>query len=262
MKKFQIKDKIILITGVEGQLGNAFTNFLLSCGAKVIGIDIKKTSSIVDENYYYIKADITKVDELKNSLIELQKNFYLPNVLINNAAIDTPPGSQKLDTGYFEDFSEDIMKKVIDVNIFGLLNCCKIFGASIKKNYSNGSIINISSIYGIVSPDQSIYDYKREKGEIFFKPISYSATKGSLFNITRYLSTYWAKDNIRVNTLSFAGVFNNQDENFLKNYCSRIPLGRMANPEDYFGPLYFLCSEMSSYVTGANIVADGGWTAI
>ena len=262
MKKFQIKNKVILITGSEGQLGNAFTNFLLGCGAKVIGIDIKKNSLVNDKNYYYINADITNINELEDSLVELKKNFYLPNVLINNAAIDTPPGSKKLDTGHFEDFSEDIMKKVIDVNIFGLLNCCKVFGAAVKKNYNKGSIINISSIYGIVSPDQSIYDYRREKGEIFFKPISYSATKGSIFNITRYLSTYWAKDNIRVNTLSLAGVFNNQDEIFLKNYCSRIPFGRMANPEDYFGPLYFLCSEMSCYVTGANIVADGGWTAI
>ena len=102
----------------------------------------------------------------------------------------------------------------------------------------------------------------RKKGEIFYKPISYSATKSSVYNITRYLSVYWAKKNVRVNTLTLAGVFNNQEEDFLKNYCDRIPIGRMANPEDYFGAIHFLSSDMSKYMTGSNLIIDGGWTSI
>jgi len=261
MKEFSLKDKVVLITGSEGQLGMSFVHFLLKSGAKVIGLDINSNSKINNKNYFYSKCDITDLSSLNKTVNELRSNFYLPNVLINNAAIDTPPNSKELDTGLFEEFSDSLLKEVINVNIIGLLNCCKIFG-KIMKDKKEGSIVNISSIYGMLSPDQSIYDYKRKKGEIFFKPISYSATKGSIFNITRYLAVYWAKNNVRVNTLSFAGVFNNQDKDFLDNYCSRIPIGRMAKPEDYFGPLFFLCSNMSGYVTGSNLVADGGWTAI
>jgi len=127
---------------------------------------------------------------------------------------------------------------------------------------AKGSIINISSIYGIVSPDQSIYEYRRQKGEIFFKPIGYSVSKAGIINMSRYLAVYWAKAGVRVNTLTIAGVFNNQDSEFLEAYNKRIPLGRMANPEDYIGALLFLSTDASSYMTGSNLVIDGGWTSI
>ena len=125
-----------------------------------------------------------------------------------------------------------------------------------------GSIINISSIYGLVSPDQSIYEYKRKNGEDFYKPVAYSASKSGVLNLTRYLSSYWAKKNVRVNSLTIAGVFNNQDPIFLNEYTSRIPIGRMANSDEYNGALVFLASSASSYMTGSNLIIDGGWTSI
>jgi NAD(P)-dependent dehydrogenase (short-subunit alcohol dehydrogenase family) len=256
-----LENKIILITGVEGQLGKSFAEYLIKCNAKVIGLDLKDKSSILHKNYFYVKADITSKDDLTIAANKIKKNFYLPNVLINNAAIDTPPNSNGDDTGFFEDFPSIQLDKVIDVNLKGLIICCQVFGKYMSNN-NGGSIINISSIYGMLSPDQSIYDYKRKNGQVFYKPISYSATKGAVFNISRYLAVYWAKKNVRVNTLTFAGVFNNQDEIFLENYCKRIPIGRMANPEDYFGAIFFLSSDMSSYMTGSNLVIDGGWTSI
>lgn len=124
-----------------------------------------------------------------------------------------------------------------------------------------GSIINISSIYGIGSPNQDIYEYKRKAGVEWYKPAPYAITKSAILNLTRYLATYWARKNVRVNTLSPAGIFNNQDVKFLEEYCKRIPIGRMALPNEMSGAIVFLASEASSYMTGANLVVDGGWTA-
>jgi NAD(P)-dependent dehydrogenase (short-subunit alcohol dehydrogenase family) len=125
-----------------------------------------------------------------------------------------------------------------------------------------GSIINVASIYGVVSPDQNLYEYRRKRGEVFYKPVAYSASKSGILNLTLYLAVYWAKQNIRVNSLTIAGVFNNQEQAFLDVYCGRIPVGRMANADEYNGSVLFLASEASRYMTGHNLVVDGGWTAI
>jgi NAD(P)-dependent dehydrogenase (short-subunit alcohol dehydrogenase family) len=183
-----------------------------------------------------------------------------PHGLINNAALDSPPNSPAEENGPFETYPEDSWDKVMNVNAKGVFLCCQAVGG-LMAEAGRGSIINICSIYGLVSPDQRIYRYRESGGGRFFKPVAYSVSKSSLLNMTRYLATYWAESNVRVNTVTFGGVFNNQDEEFLKGYRARVPLGRMANEDEYNGAIIFLLSDASSYMTGSNMVMDGGWTA-
>jgi NAD(P)-dependent dehydrogenase (short-subunit alcohol dehydrogenase family) len=137
---------------------------------------------------------------------------------------------------------------------------CQVFGGAMAKAKS-GSIVNISSIYGVLSPDQSLYEYRREQGEDFYKPPAYSASKSAILNLTRYLATYWAKQNVRVNTLTLAGVFNHQDERFLEKYEAKVPLGRMAREDEYNSAIVFLMSPQNTYLTGSNLIVDGGFTS-
>ena len=199
------------------------------------------------------------IDNLKNAYqkqkLVLEK-FGCPQGLINNAALDSPPGDSDVINGPFEDYPEEAWDKVIDVNLKSIFLTCQIIGKEMADN-SGGSIINISSHYGLISPDQRIYNYRKN----FYKPISYSASKSGIFNITRYLSTYWGQQSVRVNSLTLGGVFDNQDEEFVNNYSKKVPLGRMAEKHEYNGVIHFLLSDASSYITGSNIVSDGGWTA-
>ncbi len=187
--------------------------------------------------------------------------FGTPTVLINNAAIDSPPSAPPEENGPFEDYPEASWDKVVDVNLKGVFFCCQVIGAAMAQA-GRGSIINIASIYGVVSPDQNLYEYRRQRGEVFYKPVAYSASKSGILNLTRYLAVYWGKKNVRVNSLTIAGVFNNQEKAFLDVYCGRIPVGRMANADEYNGSVLFLASPASQYMTGSNLVIDGGWTAI
>jgi len=183
-----------------------------------------------------------------------------PTGLVNNAALDSPPGAPAEENGPFETYPEESFDRVMEVNTKGVFLCCQVFGGQMASA-GRGSIVNICSTYGVVSPDQTIYDYRREGGETFYKPVAYSVSKSSLLNLTRYLATYWAPREVRVNTLTLAGVFNDQDERFLANYTKRVPLGRMAHEDEYSGAVVFLMSDAASYMTGSNMVIDGGWTA-
>ena len=264
---FDVSKEVVLITGGSGQLGLEYTKTFLDLNAKTIVIDIVKGEEILKlekkfkNNFKFFECDITDKKSLKITSDQLKNYFGNPTVLINNAGIDSPPGEISSDTGPFEKFPESSWEKIMDVNLKGVFNCCQVFGRMMSQN-KKGSIINISSIYGIVSPDQSLYEYKRKNGEIFFKPIAYSVSKSGLSNMTKYLAVYWAKNNVRVNTLVIAGIFNSQEEQFLDAYCNRIPIGRMANQDEYNGAVIFLASEASKYMTGSELIVDGGWTSI
>ncbi len=265
---FSFTQKNVVITGASGQLGSAYANLFLHLGARVVGLDIRRSKSdranLSDypDFYKFIEVDLTDRNHIKEALRETEIDFGIPNVLINNAAIDSPPNASATENGPFESYPEKSWDKVMDANLKTMFLMCQEFGGAMAESDAPTSIINVSSIYGLVSPDQTLYDYRRLDGEEFYKPIAYSVTKSGVLNFSRYLAVYWAKKNVRVNSLTIAGVFNNQDEEFLKAYCSRIPIGRMAEVEDYFGPLVFLASDASKYMTGANLVIDGGWTAI
>jgi NAD(P)-dependent dehydrogenase (short-subunit alcohol dehydrogenase family) len=243
-----------------------YVQAILAAGGKVLALDRVTKNNLNkdwlnDKNICYIDSDITKKESLKEALNICINRFGTPTGLINNAAIDSPPDSPASENGPFEEYPIESFKQVMDVNVTGTLLACQVFGSAMAiAGY--GSIINVASIYGKVSPDQSIYEYRRKRGENYYKPVAYSVSKSSLYNLTRYLAIYWAKKGVRVNTLTLAGVFNRQDADFLKAYIERIPMGRMATPSDYIGPVLFLISDTSCYMTGSDLVVDGGWTAI
>ena len=264
---FDVSQEIVLITGVSGQLGGEYAKAFLQCGARVVGLDVRPSagSEILSRDcpgsFLFSAADVTDKPSLQSTLGEVEQKFGTPTVLVNNAAIDAPPSASPEENGPFEEYPEASWDKVMDINLKGVYYCCQVFGGAMAVQ-GKGSIINVASVYGVVSPDQSLYEYRRRRGEIFFKPVAYAVSKSGILNLTRYLAVYWAKRNVRVNTLTIAGVYDNQEQAFLDSYCSRIPVGRMADPDDYNGAVLFLASPASRYMTGANLVVDGGWTAI
>jgi NAD(P)-dependent dehydrogenase (short-subunit alcohol dehydrogenase family) len=265
---FDISEFVIVVTGSSGNLGEYYCKNLVELGATVLGLDkVVPSEKFLNElenrnNFHFFEVDLVKKAELVALCKKILKNYGYPQVLINNAAIDSPPNAPANENGPFEGYQESSWDKVMEVNLKSMFFCCQELGGMMAKSGGGGSIINIGSIYGTVSPDQQLYQYRRDRGEEFYKPVAYSVSKSGVLNLTRYLAVYWAKQNVRVNSLTIAGVYAGQDTEFLNNYCDRIPVGRMAEAQDYIGALVFLSSKASSYMTGANMVIDGGWTAI
>jgi NAD(P)-dependent dehydrogenase (short-subunit alcohol dehydrogenase family) len=257
---FSVQDKVVIITGGLGQLGRQFSRALVERGAKVAVFDRRADERRVEENVLFASVDVTQRRSIEEGLRRVNAAWGTPHALINNAALDSPPNAPAEENGPFETYPEDSWDRVMQVNTTGVFLCCQVIGGQMAAA-GCGSIIVICSIYGLVSPDQRIYEYRRAQGAEFFKPVAYSVSKSALLNLTRYCATYWAGKNVRVNTLTFGGVFNHQDEEFLKGYCARVPLGRMAREDEYNGAVIFLVSDASSYMTGSNLVMDGGWTA-
>lgn len=264
---FDVSAECVVLTGTAGQLGSRYARALLERGARVDGLD-GRTSPAVEalmqewpEHYRHHQVSITDAGALRQVLSSMDAEGRTPTVLINNAAIDAPPSAPPEETGPFETYPEASWDRVLDVNLKGTFLCCQVFGGAMAAA-GRGSVINVASIYGVVAPDQRLYEYRRRRGETFVKPVAYAASKSGVLNLTRYLAAYWAPRGVRVNTLTIAGVFNHQDPEFLEAYCARIPVGRMADPDEYDGAVIYLSSPASRYMTGANLVLDGGWTAI
>ncbi|MFH1236347.1 MAG: SDR family oxidoreductase [Parcubacteria group bacterium] len=266
---FSVRDRVAIVTGGLGNLGQRFCVTLVNAGARVACCDIAETTKIHvpgfaekrnDGSIHVFRVDLTKRHHLEETLTELHELWGWPSILINNAGLHSPPGAPAEENGPFETYPESSYNLIMDANLKGMFLSCQVFGGAMAKE-KHGSIVNIASTYGLVSPNQDIYAYKRKDGTQWFKPAAYAVAKSAVFNLTRYLATYWAHQGVRVNTLTPGGIFENQDKEFLSEYEKRVPMGRMADPDEMNGAVLFLASQASSYVTGANIVVDGGWTA-
>jgi NAD(P)-dependent dehydrogenase (short-subunit alcohol dehydrogenase family) len=248
---FSLEGRVAVVTGGAGQIGRELVRGLEESGARVAVFDLKAER---------FRVDVTDRGAIEEATAEVVREWGVPHVLVNAAALDSPPDAPAEEVGPVESYPEASFDQVMDVNVKGTFLCCQVLGAHMAAE-GRGSIVNVSSVYGMLSPVQGLYEFRRREGQEFYKPIAYSVSKSALYNLTRYLATYWAKQGVRVNTLTLAGVWNDQPQEFLDAYAERMPLGRMADAREVIGPVVFLASDASSYVTGANLVADGGWSA-
>jgi 2-deoxy-D-gluconate 3-dehydrogenase len=269
--KFSLKDKVAIVTGGGGQLGTEFCKTFAEAGASVVVADLlidhaNRTSKLLSDSGYpnfAFPLDVTSVDSTRELVAETVKRFGRLDILVNSAALDPkfdPDAASKgIAPGAFEDYPLEQWNAALNVNLTGMFlvtqACVKQMVAQGKK----GSIINICSTYGLNGPDQRIYikDGKR----VAFKPVYYTTTKAGVMGFTKYLAAYYAETEIRVNALTPGGVFNNHEEYFVKNYSAKTIMGRMAKKDEMNGALLFLASDASSYMTGNNVIVDGGWTA-
>ena len=283
-KLLDFSDKTVIITGGAGLLGRVYAVALLQTGAKVILFDKKidkkklldkiKTESNIEQNKLnnlrVIKCDITNPKKVAEVFKKLDKSLHNLKILINNASLVKQVGDDNLLDDYkpFLKMKSQDWEEYFSVDLTGTLLVTQKTIPYMQKN-GGGTIINISSTYGLLSPDQRLYKYfnkklstkEKKQGIKIEKPIGYSISKSGTLNLTRFLATKFAENNIRVNTMTLGGVYDNNPTEFVKSYAERTPLGRMANKTEYAGPLLFLASDMSSYMTGSNLIVDGGWTA-
>lgn len=268
---FDLKDRIAIVTGGAGLLGVQFCHTLAEAGASVVVADLDGNAAVATAEAIQKQGnqclaqqtDITKPDSVTNLLEATLQNFGKLDILVNSAALDPKFDPLALESpqqnlGSFEDYPLNAWKQALAVNLTGMFLCCQ---AAVRPMLAQGSgvIVNVCSIYGLVGPDQRIYQHPNKPPR--YKPIVYSVTKAGVLGLTRYLAAYYAGRNIRVNALTPGGVYNDHEEDFVQAYSSRTVLGRMARKDEMNGALLFLASEASAYMTGGNLIVDGGWTA-
>lgn len=269
--KFDLTGKTALITGAAGLLGRQHAAALLESGASVVLTDIGESSLASAQEFLAGTADIgrihTAILDVSNpvSVAALSGKLALQgqrvDILVNNAAIDpkVTAGVGIVESSRLENFSIEQWNLQIAVGLTGAFLCSQVFGASMAADGKGGVILNIASDLSVFSPDQRLYRKTGLANDMQpVKPVTYSVIKAGLIGLTRYLATYWADRGVRANALSPGGVFNGQGEEFVQRLTSLIPMGRMADRDEYHAAVQFLCSDASAYLTGQNIVMDGG----
>jgi len=271
LDRFKLTDRVAVVTGGGGQLGVEFCRSLAESGAAVVVADLnmelaaKAAKDLTDSGYSAISfpLDVTRLESTRELVAETLKRFGRLDILVNSAALDPkfdPEAASKgIAPGAFEDYPLDQWNAAMNVNLTGIFLVTQACVQPMIAQGKKGSIINICSTYGLNGPDQRIYvkDGKR----VAYKPVYYTVTKAGVLGFTKYLAAYYAGTEIRVNALTPGGVFNDHEDYFVKNYSAKTILGRMARKDEMNGALLFLASEASSYMTGNNVVVDGGWTA-
>jgi len=271
MNFFDIEQKVILVTGAFGLIGKEISRAFIAQGAQVILADLnvaRMTSleaelkqEFPDGKFLLTSLDITNEESISACMKHSLEKFGRIDVLINNAAIDAKfdkENSNQVNPSRFENYPIELLRKSVEVNLTGTVLITQHVCRQMLIQGS-GNIINVASTYSLVAPNQSLYDYG--EGTRNFKPIDYIATKSFIPNFTRYIATFYSKDNIRCNAIVPHGIYNDHDEKFLVNFSKMSPLGRMCERSELNGPFTFLASEASSYMTGSVLVVDGGWTA-
>ena len=267
-RAFDLRNRVIILTGGAGLIGRNHAGVLAEAGARIVIADIDgKTASQVAAKHgmdrcMAVETDVTDPASVRVLMDAALARFGRIDGLVNNAALDPkcdPLNSPGQAVG-FESFPLELWLQGLAVNLTGPFLCAQAVAPFMLKQ-RRGVIVNVSSIYGMVGPDQGIYRKEGEAAPSFVKPPVYSATKAGLLGLTRYLAAYFAGTGIRVNAFTLGGVYNGHDEEFVRRYTARVTLGRMAAEDEYSQALRFLLSDASSYMTGANLVLDGGWTA-
>jgi NAD(P)-dependent dehydrogenase (short-subunit alcohol dehydrogenase family) len=263
---FDLRGKVAVVTGAAGLLGRQHVAALVEAGAHAVLLD--KTDDVVEEERAIAASlgvscmsavvDICDRDALLRVRDDVLRKFDRIDVLVNNAALNDSVEKAAGVPVPFEEHPVASWRQALDVNVTGTFLCCQVFGAEMAKR-GRGSIVNIASTYGIVAPDQSLYRDAAGR-QFMYKSAAYSTSKAAVIGLTRHLAAYWGARGVRVNALSPGGVHNGQEEQFVQRYSQKTPLGRMAEPTEYRGAIVFLASDASSYLTGANIVVDGGFT--